>query len=339
MTTTELLEKLLTGNNLTVDEAAQMMQNIMDGELTDSQMAALLVLLRMKGETVEEITAFAQVMRAKSTKIVAPFKPLIDTCGTGGDSTGSINVSTSVALLLAGGGYKVAKHGNRSMTSRCGSADLLEALGIKIDLDPEQVEFCIEKAGIGFLFAPALHASMKNVMPVRKELGIRTVFNLLGPLTNPAGANVQIIGLYNPDLVSKIIRVLKELGVQAAYVFAGVNGMDEVSIEGETKVAQLLTNGEIKEYLFNPETYGFNKASLEDIKGGSPKENAMFITDVFSGKLEGPKRDIIILNAGFAISAADDCSLKEGFSKASALMDQNAGLNAIKRLREITNSF
>jgi len=339
MTTTELLEKLLAGDDLTMGEATQMMTSFMDGNTTNSQMAALLVALRQKGESVDEISACAKVMREKSTKIEAPFDPLLDTCGTGGDGSGSINVSTAVALLLAGGGYKVAKHGNRSMTSKCGSADLLEALGVNINLSPQQVAVCIDKAGIGFLFAPALHSSMKNVMPVRKELGIRTVFNLLGPLTNPADAKVQIIGLYTPDLVTKIIQVLKALGSTSAYVFSGLNGLDEVSIEGDTKVAQLMKSGDIKEFTFNPESYAFAKALLTDIKGGSPEENAATISGVFRGDITGAKSDVIVLNAGFAISAADDCPLDDGFAKAREFMSEGTGLKAIERLKEISNSY
>ena len=339
MTTTNLLEKLLEGDDLSFVESTELMHKIMEGKLTNSQMAAILVALRLKGETVEEITACASVMREKATKIESSFSKLLDTCGTGGDGSGSINISTSVALLLAGGGYRIAKHGNRSMTSKCGSADLLEALGIKIELTPQQVTTCIEQAGIGFLFAPALHSSMKNVMPVRKELGIRTIFNLLGPLTNPAGAKYQIIGLYNPELVSKIIRVLKELGLHSAYVFSGLNGLDEVSIEGETKVAQLKTDGEIVEFDFKPESYGYPDAPLSEIQGGSPAENAAVILDIFHGSIKGAKRNVIVLNAGFAISAIDDCSLTEGFEKAESLLDQAAGIEAINRLKKISNQF
>ena len=201
MNTTQLLEQLIIGKDLTAEDATWMMEQLMEGKVTPAQMAALLVALRIKGETVTEISSCAQVMRKKSTKIPSNQDLLLDTCGTGGDASGSFNISTTVALLLAGGGYKVAKHGNRSMTSKSGSADLLEALGVNLNLTPEQVGSCIDQAGIGFLFAPALHAAMKNVVPVRKELAVRTIFNVLGPLTNPAGASVQVIGLFSKDLV------------------------------------------------------------------------------------------------------------------------------------------
>ena len=246
MESTVILEKLITGVDLDFDEAVWMMNQFMDGTLSHSQMAALLIALRIKTETVSEIAACATVMREKSTKIPVKNDHILDTCGTGGDKSGSFNISTTVALLLAGGGYKIAKHGNRSMTSKSGSADLLEALGVNLNLTPQQVAECIEQTNIGFLFAPALHSAMKNVVPVRKELAVRTVFNVLGPLTNPAGAQHQIIGLFSTELVLKIANVLKELGTKSAYVFSGLSGLDEVCIASDTQVAHLDENGIIK---------------------------------------------------------------------------------------------
>ena len=336
----QILENLIEKQDLSLDQAIWMMNQFMDGNMTSSQMAAILVALRIKGETVTEITACARVMREKSTKIpISDNAKLIDTCGTGGDSSGSFNISTTVALLLAGGGYRIAKHGNRSMTSKSGSADLLEALGVNLNLNAEQVAECIEKANIGFLFAPALHSAMKNVVPTRKELGIRTVFNILGPLTNPANAGVQIIGLYSKDLVSTIIRVLQKLGSVSAYVFSGLSGLDEVCIKGNTQVAHLNENGDINEFLFDPELYGFNKAPLESIKGGSPSENADITNGILGGKTTGAKRDIVTLNAGFAIAAADRCSLEEAFEKANLLVDEGVGIKAIEKLVKVSNSF
>ncbi len=335
----KLLEKLMNAKDLTHEESTWMMTQFMEGSMTPSQMAAMLIALRIKKETVTEISACASVMRDKATKIPVSDLNLLDTCGTGGDSSGSINISTTVALLLAGGGYKVAKHGNRSMTSKSGSADLLEALGVKLDLSPEQVSNCISNAGIGFMFAPVSHTAMKNVMPVRVELAVRTVFNVLGPLTNPAGARIQIIGLYTTELVSTIAAVLKQLGTDSAYVFSGESGLDEVCIAGNTKVAYLNRDGTIKEFSFNPEDYGFSKATLDEIKGGSPLENAEVTRQILNGDINDARKDVIVLNAGFAISAADNCSLEEGFGKAQTLINEKVGVKAIEDLVKISNSF
>jgi anthranilate phosphoribosyltransferase len=333
------LEKLLDKTDLTFEETLWMMEQFMEGSVTNSQMAAILVALRMKGETVDEISACAKVMRLKSTKIPVTYDTLIDTCGTGGDSSGSFNISTTVAFLLAGAGYKIAKHGNRSMTSKCGSADLLEALGVNLNLSPKQVAYCIDETGIGFLFAPALHSSMRAVVPVRKELAVRTVFNLLGPLTNPASANIQIIGLYSHQLVSKIIHVLKDLGSVSAFTFSGMSGLDEVCIAGDTKVARLSHDGQIEEFTFNPEKYGYELAPLSSIKGGDASDNADISKDVLSGKSKGPKRDIVAINAGFAIAAAEDCELEAGIKKAEEYLNGGVGIEAIERLMKTSNSF
>ena len=339
MNTKILLDKLLNREDLTSDETSWMMNRIMEGEIAASQTAAMLVALRMKGETVEEVTACARVMREKSTKIPVTYDILIDTCGTGGDNSGSFNISTTVALLLAGAGYKIAKHGNRSMTSKSGSADLLEALGVNIDLGPDQVAECIAETGIGFLFAPALHSSMRNVGPIRKELAVRTVFNILGPLTNPAEANIQIIGLYSHELVSKMIRVLKGLGSESAFVFSGLSGLDEVCIAGDTKVARLHREGTISESVFNPESFGYEKAPLTTIHGGNAAENAEIARDILAGNTEGPKRDIVAINAGFAIAAADDCSVETGIIKAEKLISEGAGNKIIDDLVRVTTAF
>jgi len=333
------LEKLLNKTDLTFDETLWMMEQFMEGSVTNTQMAAILVALRMKGETVDEISACAKVMRLKSTKIPVTYDTLIDTCGTGGDNSGSFNISTTVAFLLAGAGYKIAKHGNRSMTSKCGSADLLEAFGVNLNLSPKQVAHCIDETGIGFLFAPALHSSMRAVVPVRKELAVRTVFNLLGPLTNPANANVQIIGLYSHQLVSKIIHVLKDLGSASAFTFSGLSGLDEVCIAGDTKVARLSHNGQIEEFTFNPKAYGYELAPLTSIKGGDASDNADISKDVLSGKCKGPKRDIVAINAGFAIAAAEDCALEEGIEKAEEYLSRGVGIEVIERLAKTSNSF
>ena len=339
MDTKYLLEKLVNSEDLSSHETVWMMKNIMDGNITSAQVAALLTALRIKGETTAEITACVRVMREKATKISTNYPLLLDTCGTGGDASGSFNISTTVALLLAGGNYMIAKHGNRSMSSQSGSADLLEALGVKIELSPEQVGQCIDQARIGFLFAPALHSAMKNVVPIRKELAIRTIFNVLGPLTNPAGANVQIIGLFSTTLVPKIIKVLKALGSRSAYVFSGLDGMDEISISDNSLVARLNSRGAIEEFIFNPEKYGFKKAPQDEIKGGTPKENAVITRKILNGEMVGACRDIVVLNAGFAISAAEELPLSKGFEKATSLVESGVGIKALDRLIKISNSL
>ncbi len=339
METKLILERLINGVDLSYREAEWMMNRFMDGDLAPSQMSAMLIALRIKKETITEIAACASVMREKSTKIPIADDLIIDTCGTGGDASGSFNISTTVALLLAGGGYRIAKHGNRSMTSKSGSADLLEALGINLQLTPVQVAESIRTVGIGFLFAPALHSAMKHVVPVRKELAVRTIFNILGPLTNPANAQVQVIGLFDDNYVPTIIQVLKELGSRSAYVFSGLSGLDEVCIQGNTKAAYLKSSGEITEFIFDPEEYGFKKGSLEDIKGGEPAENAEITMGVLKGEIGGPKRDIVILNAGFAISAAEDCPLKDAFAQARELIKQGVGMKAVERMVSFTNAI
>ncbi|MDT8446329.1 MAG: anthranilate phosphoribosyltransferase [bacterium] len=333
-----LLEKLLSHVSLSNQEAREVMEAIMEGSLPHSVVSALLVALRAKGESSTEIAAFAQVMREKATPIPVDAELVVDTCGTGGDSMGSYNISTTVGLLLAGGGYKVAKHGNRSMTSRSGSADVLEALGVKIDLSPEQVGQVLQRCNFGFLFAPALHGAMKYVMPVRKELGIRTVFNLLGPLTNPAQAHVQVIGLYDQNRVVQIAEVLKSLGSRAAYVVAGLDGMDEVSIQSNSRIARL-KDGEIVEFEFDPENFGYPKASGEELRGGDPEENAQITRGLLAGEILGPKRDVLVLNAGFALSAAEGSDLKEGFQLAEKLLDEKRGLEALECLKETSHQF
>lgn len=335
----ELLNQITNGEDLDYAQAVSVMTDIMEGNLTPAQMSALLVALRIKGETIDEITAFASVMREKSTKIPTKSQHLLDTCGTGGDGSGSFNISTTVALLLASGGYPIAKHGNRSMTSKSGSADLLEALGVNLALTPEQVADCLDKTGIGFLFAPALHSAMKHVVPTRKEIGIRTIFNLLGPLTNPANAEYQIIGLYSTQLVTKIIRVLKSLKIRSAYVFAGESGLDEVCIAGNTQVGFLNKSGVIEEFVFNPKQYGFKVASLNEIKGGNPDENAALTKGILSGQIGGAKRDVVIINAGFGIAACENCSLEAAFDKSANLLDQNAGIDLIDKLSAQSKSY
>ncbi|MDX2470079.1 MAG: anthranilate phosphoribosyltransferase [SAR324 cluster bacterium] len=334
-----LTEKLIQNKDLTSDEATELMTKIMDGELSPAVIAAVLVALRMKGETTEEITAFAKVMRSKATPIPVKGDTIVDTCGTGGDASHSFNISTTVALLLSGGGYKVAKHGNRSMTSKSGSADVLESLGVNLNLTPDQVAACVDQTGIGFLFAPALHSAMKNVMPVRKELGVRTIFNILGPLTNPAGANVQILGLFDASLVGTLAHVLRDLGLARGFVVSGKSGFDEVAIHENSLIAHIRGDGKIEEFEFDPEIFGYEKVALEELRGGEASDNATITKDILSGNLKGPKRDVIALNAGFAIAALDEIDLKAAFHKAEDLLTSGAGLKALESLVEVSNSF
>jgi len=274
---TEAIAKVIENQDLPEGMMSNAMEEIMGGQASPAQIAALLIGLRMKGETVEEISAAARIMRQFATKInpsigqTGANEIIVDTCGTGGDGTGTFNISTATAVVAAGGGLKVAKHGNRAMSSQCGSADVLEKLGVNLDLAPEQVEKAIQEVGIGFIFAQAFHGAMKHAAPVRREVGVRTIFNMLGPLTNPAGADVQVIGVYHQDLPEKLARVLGNLGSRAAMVVHGHGGMDELSITGPTRVAQL-KDGQVTSFEIAPEDVGLERASIEDIRGGDTEE-------------------------------------------------------------------
>ncbi len=325
------IKKVVEGDDLTTEEAQEVMDLIMEGNATDAQIAALLTALRLKGETIDEITGFARCMRSKAIAVKPKAEFLVDTCGTGGDGADTFNISTTTAFVVAGAGVKVAKHGNRSVSSHCGSADVLEALGISIDLGPDMVANCIDQVGIGFLFAPQLHLAMKHVMPVRKETGIRTVFNILGPLTNPAGASAQVVGVYSDELTMIIAEVLVNLGTEHALVVHGANGLDEVSNTGRSIISEV-TQKELKTYSVSPEDLGMRKAQLYEIKGGSAEENARILKDVLKGK-NGAKRDIVLLNTAAALIAADQASgWAEGIEKAVRSID---GGNAMRRLDEL----
>lgn len=300
---TGILESLMSGRDLSRDEARSFMNLVMTGEVPTAQLAGILTALRIKGETVQEITGFAEAMRDNAVKVAPTRGDLIDTCGTGGDGSGTFNISTATALLAAAMGIPVAKHGNRAVSSRSGSADVLEALGVRIDLTPEEAAAAIDEIGIGFLFAPNLHPAMKYAMPARRELGIRTVFNVLGPLTNPAGAGRQLLGVYDPDLCEPMCRVLAELGSDRAFVVHGAGGLDEVSPAGATRVAALAM-GQVTTFEFSPQEAGIEPCDLADLRGGTPGENAGFIRSVLTGD-SGPKTDAVLLNAGFAAVLAD----------------------------------
>jgi anthranilate synthase/phosphoribosyltransferase len=333
----DAIKSIMENKDLSGDAAISVMDEIMEGGATDAQIASFITALRLKGETVEEIAAFAKVMREKSVKIKPEAKNLVDTCGTGGDESGSFNISTAAAFVAAGAGVKVAKHGNRSVSSKAGSADVLEALNVKIDLPPEDVARCIDEIGLGFLFAPKLHPAMKYAIGPRREIGVRTVFNILGPLTNPAHAEYQIMGVYEESLVEKLASVLKHLGVKRGFVVSSNDGLDEISISAPTLVAHI--NGkDIKVKKFNPKEVGYKISKKDTVLGGSALDNANIIRNIFGGQ-KGPQRDIVCLNAGFAIAAFSGVDIKEGVSLAEEAIDSGRAISTLKNLVEFTNSI
>ena len=326
----EAISKLAGKKDLLELEAAKAMEDIMEGKATTPQIKEFLLGLKSKGETIDEITACARIMREKSIKIEPNAMHLVDTCGNGGDNSGTFNISTAAAFVASGAGASAAKHGNRSISSKCGSADVLKALGVNIELEPKKVEECIEKVGIGFLFAPKFHPAMKYAMDARRELGVRTVFNILGPLTNPAGAKSQLIGVFDAKLLPVMANVLKNLGSRHAIVVNG-NGMDEITLSGNTDVFEL-KNGAIENYFINPEDFGFKLCSAEDLKGDTPEENAKIIVNILSGS-KGPKRDVVVLNAAAALLV---CGLAKDFEGGIALANRSIDSgNAIKKLNEL----
>ena len=300
----EALNKVLDKVDLKEEEMISVMTQIMEGQAKDSQLGSFLTALRIKGESIEEIAGAAIVMRDKAEKVkVATTAPIVDTCGTGGDGANTFNISTAAAFVVSGCGLIVAKHGNKAVSSLSGSADVLKCLGVNIDADKGTVEKCLDEIGIGFLFAPMMHGAMKYAAGVRRELGFRTIFNLLGPLTNPAGANAQVIGIYDSSRLKQIASVLELLGTRHAFVVHGNDGLDEITLTGETKVCEL-TNGQIKEYTLVPDSFGLSACKAEDLDGGTPEENAQIIKNILSGE-EGPKRDIVLMNASAAICAGE----------------------------------
>jgi anthranilate phosphoribosyltransferase len=348
MATTEFLKLVVDRRDLTRAQAAAAMEEIMSGRATDAQIAAFLTALRMKGETVEELTGFAAVMRSKAIRIEVQGagtagladterEMLVDTCGTGGDATGTFNVSTTTAFVVAGGGLKVAKHGNRSVSSLCGSADVVEALGVRIDLTPERVGRCIDEVGIGFLFAPLLHTAMKYVVLARRQMGIRTVFNILGPLTNPAGARSQVLGVYDAGLVQPMATVLRELGSRRAFVVHGADRLDELSTTGPSQVAEI-AGGELSSYTVTPEDFGLPRAHIADLQGGDRAENARIIRRILEGAV-GPKRDIVVMNAAAALVAGGKAAdFRDGVRRAARSIDSGAALDRLDRLVRVTNA-
>lgn len=330
----EAIARLVNGASLTEDEAAAAMVSIMSGEATPAQIGAFLVALRMKGETVDEIAGMARVMRQHARRV--EFEgALLDTCGTGGDERGTFNVSTAAAFVAAAAGARVAKHGNRAMTSRCGSADVLEALGANIDLGPEQVRQCIEEVGVGFMFAQAFHPAMKYAAGPRRELGIRTVFNILGPLCNPAGADRQVLGVADPVVAEKLVHALQRLGSKHALVVHGQDGVDEVSVSAPTTIFEL-RDGRVFHDTLLPSEAGVSTHPIEELRGGSPEENAARLRAVLAGE-PGPLRDFVLVNAAAALVAFDLASnIREGVRLAAQAIDSGAARDTLERFVEVT---
>jgi len=327
----EILEQILDKQNLTRDEAYNIMLSMMSGEYDDAQIAGFLMALRAKGETVDEIAGFAQAMREKMVTIQLE-TPAIDMCGTGGDALGTFNISTAATFVVAGAGVHVAKHGNRSMTSKSGSADVLQALGISIDKSVEESTEDIENIGLGFMFAPAYHPAMKHAIGARKALATRTVFNILGPLCNPADVKAQAMGIFHPDLTEVQANVLKALGSTDVMVFHGRDGLDEISTTTTSKISQMQNGNNVNTFEFDPSELGLNRVSLNELQGGEPKENAEIIKSILNGKI-GPKRYIVLLNAAAGIVVGGKAqNLKEGLVKATESVASNAALNILTQL-------
>jgi anthranilate phosphoribosyltransferase len=338
MTVQEAIEAVVGGESLSADDTYGVFNEIMEGKATDAQIAALIVGLRMKGETIEEITGAARSMREKAVHVVPEDKThLVDTCGTGGDGSNTFNVSTAAAFVAAGAGARVAKHGNRSVSSQCGSADVLESLGVTITVSPETMKECLDEIGICFLFAPLLHKAMKYAIGPRKEIGVRTVFNILGPLTNPAMASSQLLGVFSPDLVEPLASVLNNMGSSKAYVVHGTDPLDEISVSTETRVAELC-GGKVTSYSVKPQDFGIEPSNLDLIKGRTAEENAHVIHNVLGGS-KGPSRDIVVLNAAFAIAASGRAATpQEGIGLACESIDSGAAMAKLEKLVEKTRS-
>jgi anthranilate phosphoribosyltransferase len=334
----EALSKIVSGSDLTMAEAREVMREIMKGEATQAQIGSFLTALRMKGETADEIAGCARAMRESAIAVKPKRNQLVDTCGTGGDGSGTFNISTTVAFVAAGAGLAVAKHGNRSVSSRCGSADLLQALGVNLELSPEQVAQCIDEVGIGFLFAPKLHPAMKHALAPRQEIGLRTIFNILGPLSNPAQARRQLMGVYDSDLTELMAEVLRALGSEHAFVVHGADGLDELSTTGQNKVSHLHHN-HIETYYLDPEELGLPQAKISDLAGGTREDNAETTRAILEGKL-GPKRDVVLLNtAAVLIAGGKASSFSEGLVLAAEAIDNGSARRKLEQLVEFSRSF
>lgn len=332
----ETINQLLEGESLSAEQAEEVMDEIMTGSATPAQIAGFLVALRVKGETVDEITGCARAMRRAAVQVRPTRTDIVDTCGTGGDRAGTFNISTTTAFVVAGAGLGVAKHGNRSVSSQSGSADVLEAMGVNLEMTPEQVAQTIDEIGIGFLFAPKFHPAMRYAIGPRRELGVRTVFNILGPLTNPAGAAAQLLGVYDASLTELLARVLQQLGCRAAYVVHGFGPLDELTTTGPNQVSYFgiaPANGRVLTEALDPRELGFAPAQPDDLRGGDPDENARILHGVLAGEDRGPRRDVVLLNAAAALVAGGAAAdLREGIARAAESIDSGAALRALEAL-------
>lgn len=332
------LKKIISRENLSEEMIVQLMDELFDGKLTEAQIGAFMAALATKGETAEELSGAARAMRTRARKLQVVAPTVVDTCGTGGDGAHTFNISTTTAFVVAGCGVTVAKHGNRSVSSSCGSADVLEALGVKLDVPPEIVEEAIHEIGIGFLFAPLYHGAMKHAAKPRRELGVRSIFNMLGPLTNPAGAHCQLIGVYAPELTEMFAHALRNLGARRAFIVHGHDGLDEISVCAPTRVTEL-KDGVIKTYDIYPEHYFGERADEGLLAGGTPAENAAILRSILDGSEQGPKRNVVLLNSAFALMAAGKAqTVKEGLQMAQQSIDSGAALAKLNALIEFTQS-
>jgi anthranilate phosphoribosyltransferase len=331
-----LIDKLMRREDLTSDEAAAAMADVMEGRAADAQIAGLLMALAMKGERPAEIVGLARSMRAHAVKMVERYDDVFDTCGTGGDRSGTFNISSCAAVVVAASGVRVAKHGNRSVSSLCGSADLFEALGVRVSASPVVVERCLVNAGIGFFFAPTFHPSMKHATGARRALGVRTAFNLLGPLTNPAGATRQLVGVPRPEFTELIARSLRLLGSERAWVVHGADGIDEISTTGYTKISECHGDA-VKTFYLHPADVGLAKANAAALRGGSAQENARIVLGILAGE-RGPARDVVLLNAGAALFIAGAVrSIEDGMARAARAIDQGEAMRTLDRLVSISS--
>ena len=332
----ETIQKVIEGNHLTEAEMIETMDEIMEGQTTDAQIACFLTALRLKGETIEEMIGGVRVMRAKSTRVPTKHPLVVDTCSTGGSGIHSFNISTTSAFVVAGAGVPVAKHGNRGITRVSGSANVLMALGVNIEITPEHVGQCIDEVGIGFLFAPMLHGAMKYAIGPRREIGIRTIFNTIAPLTNPADAKAQVLGVYAAELTTVHANVLKNLGTQHAFVVHGNDGLDEITTTTTTRVSEL-ANGDVKTYTLDPAKLGIPKAEPASLLGGTPEENAEITSNILKGE-KGPQRDIVLLNAAAAIVAGGKAdSIETGLELAANSIDSGSALDKLETLKSVSN--
>lgn len=334
----EAIAKLAEGAHLSEKEAEEVMLQIMQGSATDVQIASYLMGLRMKGETVDEITGSVKAMRSLGTHIMVADPSIVDTCGTGGDRAHTFNISTAAAFVVAGGGVTVAKHGNRSVSSKSGSADVLEALGVHMELSSEQVADCVNEVGIGFLFAPRFYGAMKYCARPRTEMGIRTLMNLLGPLSNPAGATIQVLGVYDQSLTEPLAQVLLRLGTQHCFLLHGKDGLDEITLTDRTHISEGKA-GVVSSYDIDPKEFGLKRVSPKDLVGGTPEDNASILQDILKGH-KGPKRDVVLMNAAPAFVACEKAkTLREGYELAGQIVDSGAACDKLEQLIQFTNQW